>query len=195
MTRIIAGTRGGRRIAVPPHSRTRPTTDRVREAAFSLIADFFGRGGDPGATQLAGISFCDLYAGSGAVGLEAASRGANPVLLVERDPQTAGLARRNVTAIDLRVQVLAGNVESVVDSTPASPFRIVWLDPPYEVPTAKVSAVVASLVEHGWLEPDPLVVVERAGRSEPIGWPEALPVTWSRRYGETTLYFAAEEEP
>lgn len=195
MTRIIAGTRGGRRIGVPPHSRTRPTTDRVREAAFSLIADFFGRGGDPGETMLAGLSFCDLYAGSGAVGLEAASRGASPVLLVERDIHTAGLARRNVSTLDLSVQVRAGSVESVVAQTPPAPFRIVWLDPPYEMATTQVGAVVAALVTHGWLEPDPLVVVERAGRSEPIWWPQALPIRWSRRYGETTLYFAAEEEP
>ncbi len=145
--------------------------------------------------MLAGLSFCDLYAGSGAVGLEAASRGAYPVLLVERDSQTAGLARRNVVALDLPVQVRVGGVESVVAAPPAAPFRIVWLDPPYELATAQVDAVLAALHTNGWLEPDPLVVVERAGRSEPLGWPQALPVRWSRRYGETTLYFAAEEEP
>lgn len=195
MTRIIAGSRGGRRISVPAHSRTRPTTDRVREAAFSVIADFFGRGGDPGETMLAGLSFCDLFAGSGAIGLEAASRGAKPVLLVERDRATAELARRNAKSLELPVQVRAGSVESVVAVPPAAPFRIVWLDPPYELETARVNALLETLVGEGWVGPDPLVVVERTSRSKPLSWPQTLPSQWARRYGETTLYFAAEEEP
>lgn len=195
MTRIIAGSRGGRRITVPAHGRTRPTSDRVREAAFSLIADFFGRGGDPAHIALAGISVCDLYAGSGAIGLEAASRGAGPVLLVERDRATAELARRNAADLGLAVQVRIGSVEAVVAAPPPQPFRVVWLDPPYEVATARIDRVLASLHNQGWLDSDPLVVVERSTRSEPLSWPQALPVHWSRRYGETALYLAAEEEP
>ncbi|MFZ0530391.1 MAG: RsmD family RNA methyltransferase, partial [Propionicimonas sp.] len=95
MTRIIAGEKKGHRLRTPAHSATRPTTDRVREAAFSLIADWAGTAGEPGARMLAGLSFLDLFAGSGAVALEAASRGARPVLAVESDPATARLARGN----------------------------------------------------------------------------------------------------
>src|SRR6187200_3360511 len=91
MSRIIAGSRRGRRIAMPPGDRTRPTSDRVREALFSAIAAWAGRAAEPVEQSLAGLAFCDLYAGSGAVGLEAASRGAYPVLLIERDLRTAQL--------------------------------------------------------------------------------------------------------
>jgi 16S rRNA (guanine966-N2)-methyltransferase len=100
-SRIIAGSRRGQRIAMPSGERTRPTTDRVREALFSAIAAWLGTSAEPAERSLAGLAFCDLYAGSGAVGLEAASRGASPVLLVERDPRTAQVARGNSEALGL----------------------------------------------------------------------------------------------
>ncbi|WP_028709421.1 16S rRNA (guanine(966)-N(2))-methyltransferase RsmD [Propionicicella superfundia] len=194
MTRIIAGSRGGRRLATPSHARTRPTTDRVREAVFSAIADFFDRGGLAAEDSLTGLSFCDLYAGSGAVGLEAASRGAAPVLLVERDRATAAVARSNAAALGLAAAVRVAPVERIVAAVPPEPFRIVWLDPPYDMPSERVGDVLATLCEARWLAPDPLVVVERSGRSDPVPWPRPLPIRWKRRYGETAVYYAAEEE-
>ena len=99
--RLIAGSAGGRRLAVAPGGVTRPTTDRVREALFSAITSWLGTSDRPAEATLAGIAFCDLYAGSGAVGLEAASRGANPVLLVEADRRIAALAVRNARQLGL----------------------------------------------------------------------------------------------
>jgi 16S rRNA (guanine966-N2)-methyltransferase len=194
VTRIIAGSRGGRRLATPSHTRTRPTTDRVREAVFSALADAFDRGGAPADESLKGVSFCDLYAGTGAVGLEAASRGAAPVVLVERDKATAALARSNARELGLVAGVLVAPVERLIEEPPPAPFRAVWLDPPYDVPTERVDLVLAGLCGSGWLAPDPVVLVERSSRSEPVSWPARLSVRWERRYGESTVYFAAEEE-
>src|SRR5689334_5905073 len=111
MTRIIAGLAGGRRIVTPSGDATRPTTDRVREALFSAIASWAGRSDRPAGEALRGLSFCDLYAGSGAVGLEAASRGASPVLLVERTARTARLIRQNAARLQPAAEVVAGPVE------------------------------------------------------------------------------------
>lgn len=195
MSRIIAGSHGGRRIATPTHSLTRPTTDRVREAAFSVIADFFDNGGTAAAESLVGFSFCDLYAGSGAVGLEAASRGAARVLLVERDKRTAALARANATDLGLGqvVSVVSAGVEKLVETPPAVPYDVVWLDPPYEVASDTVNLVVSRLCDSGWLGSNALVVVERSTRTDPVSWPAQLPDRWTRRYGETTLHFGAKE--
>ncbi len=136
MSRIIAGSRGGRRISMPPGDRTRPTTDRVREALFSAIAAWAGTAAAPAEHSLVGLAFCDLYAGSGAVGLEAASRGANPVLLVERDPRTAQLAKDNAKALGLVVDVVISSVEQLLRRPPARDFDIVFADPPYELETS-----------------------------------------------------------
>ena len=119
MTRIIAGAAKGRRVATPTGSRTRPTTDRVREAVFSVIASWAGTLGEPAASQLDGLAFLDLFAGSGAVGLEAASRGASPVWAVESDPATARLIRRNAAGFGLPVSVLARGAEAVVGGRPS----------------------------------------------------------------------------
>ena len=129
MSRIIAGARKGQRVAMPAHSRTRPTSDRVRESAFNLIADWAGTAGEPADEMLARFSFLDLYAGSGAVGLEAASRGAAPVVCVERDKPTAALARRNAEALRLPVTVVATSAETWLADAAPSPFDVGWLDP------------------------------------------------------------------
>jgi 16S rRNA (guanine966-N2)-methyltransferase len=101
VSRIIAGSRGGQRIVMPTGDSARPTTDRVREALFSATAAWAGTAAAPVEMSLHGLAFCDLYSGSGAVGLEAASRGASRVLLIERDPRTAQLSRRNAEALGL----------------------------------------------------------------------------------------------
>ena len=111
MSRVIAGSAGGRRITMPSGRNTRPTTDRVREAVFSAVAAWAGTADRPPEEALAGLAFCDLYAGSGAVGLEAASRGADPVLLVEQDRGTAQLIRRNAADLGLPVGVRLGDVQ------------------------------------------------------------------------------------
>ena len=191
MSRIIAGSRGGRRIAMPPGDRTRPTTDRVREALFSAIAAWVGTADAAPAESLRGLAFGDLYAGSGAVGLEAASRGADPVLLVEANKRTAELTQRNVTDLGLPARVRAAKVEQVVAQPAGQALDVVFLDPPYDVASPSVAQVLAGLAEHGWLAPDALVVVERSRRTPDFAWPAVVGETWTRGYGETVLHYGA----
>ncbi len=194
MSRIVAGRRGGHRLTMPAHDRTRPTSDRVRESAFNLIAGWAGTTGEPAGEMLDRFSFLDLYAGSAAVALEAASRGAAPVVAVEKDASTAALARRNVEALHLPVTVATSPVETYLAEREPSPFDVVWLDPPYSLASDAVAHVVSRVVGGGWLAADGLVVAERATRDPAFGWPPVLGRTWSRRYGETTLYFATKED-
>ena len=193
MSRIIAGSRGGRRIAMPPGDRTRPTTDRVREALFSAIAAWAGTAATPPEQSLAHLAFCDLYAGSGAVGLEAASRGAHPVLLVERDRRTAQLTKDNAKALGLAVDVTISSVEQVLQRPPARPYDVVFADPPYELDTSAVNAQLQQLVANRWVAPGSLVVAERSRRTPDLTWPEAAARCWSRAYGETVLHFGSLE--
>jgi 16S rRNA (guanine966-N2)-methyltransferase len=192
-SRIIAGSRRGRRIAMPPGDRIRPTTDRVREALFSAMAAWAGTAAKLAERSLAGLSFADLYAGSGAVGLEAASRGAGPVLLVERDPSTAQLAKGNAEALGLRVEIATTAVEQMLRRPPVRPFDVVFADPPYELDTSVVSSQLEQLVTNRWVGPGSLIVVERSRRSPDLMWPAAAAKRWNRVYGETILSFGSLE--
>lgn len=183
MTRIVAGTLGGRRIAAPPGDRTRPTSDRVREALFSALDAL---------VDLDGARFADLYAGSGAVGLEALSRGAEHVLLVESDPRAARVVRENITSLgaDAGARLATGRVAQVLDAGPEDgPYDVVFADPPYAVPDEEIAATLAALVDGGWLAPDAVVVIERSTRTGPVVWVEGVTGERSRRYGETTLWY------
>lgn len=190
MSRIIAGSCRGQRLVMPADSRTRPTTDRVREAAFNVIGSWADAPGDPGA-MLAGLSFLDLFAGSAAVGLEAASRGAAPVTCVEVEPSVTQVARRNVATTGLAVRVVTASVRRFLDQPPQA-YDIVWLDPPYDLGDDAVAEVLDRLVTGGWLAEGALVVVERSARTRPLAWPTGVGDRWERRYGETTLYFGLE---
>ena len=184
MTRIIAGEFGGRTLATPRGADTRPTTDRVREALFSRIESLM---------DLAGVRVLDLYAGSGALGLEAVSRGAGFVALVEADRRTARLVEANVTALGVgdRARVHAEKVDRVLErGSGGGTFDLVLLDPPYPLGEADLTEVLALLVTRGWLSPDALVVVERSARSPEPAWPAGLTLIRSRAYGETTVHFA-----
>ncbi|HSN43919.1 MAG TPA: 16S rRNA (guanine(966)-N(2))-methyltransferase RsmD [Propionibacteriaceae bacterium] len=194
MSRIIAGQAGGRRLAVPGGSATRPTTDRVREALFSSLVAWAGSSHLDVAEQLSGISVLDLFAGSGAVGLEAASRGADTVVLVERDSATARLIEKNIAVTGLDAVVRCQSAAAYV-ATPGPSFDLIFADPPYPMGTDEVSALVASLVDRGRLVDDGLVVVERSSRGPAPDWPAALSDVWAKRYGETVLYYARRSEP
>lgn len=177
--RIVAGSAGGRAIVVPRGRDTRPTSDRMREALFSTLEALLG--------NLAGRSFLDLYAGSGAVGLEAASRGARPVLLVESAAAAQTAMRRNVESLNLAaVDVLADRVERVLAKPPITAFDVAFLDPPY---AHSVDGDLAALTANGWLATHGVVVVERSSRDEPLSWPEGVAPDRSRRYGEGTLWY------
>lgn len=182
MTRIIGGSAGGRRLRTPTGVNTRPTSDRVREAMFSTIDAAFG--------SIAGLRFLDLYAGSGAVGLEARSRGAGVVTLVEHDRRTASLIRDNVKAVGLsNVEVVTATVGRTLTHPPRAPYDIVFLDPPYAVPTGAVLDALKALLANDWLAEEALVVVERSTRDGELPWPEGYRVGRSKKYGETTLWY------
>jgi len=183
LTRIVAGALGGRRITAPPGAGTRPTSDRVREALFSALQ---------AAADLDGVRFADLYAGSGAVGLEALSRGAAHVLLVESNPRAARTIRANVAALRAgpAARLVAGKVATVLaDGPEEGPYDVVFADPPYSVSDEEVSSMLGALVGNGWLAPEALVVVERSSRSGPVGWVPGVAGERSRRYGETILWY------
>ncbi|MDO9379116.1 MAG: 16S rRNA (guanine(966)-N(2))-methyltransferase RsmD [Nocardioidaceae bacterium] len=181
MTRIIAGAARGRRLRTPSGSRTRPTTDRVRESLFaSLVSELGG---------LDDLRVLDLYAGSGAVGLEALSRGASAAVMVEIDARTCEVARDNAATLGLPgARVVRSKVRSHLEGLPDQPFDVVFLDPPYDVPADDVVDVLAALALPGWLSADAVVVVERSSRGG-LTWPAGLEALRDRTYGETTLWY------
>ncbi|MEU9981219.1 16S rRNA (guanine(966)-N(2))-methyltransferase RsmD [Streptomyces sp. NPDC050856] len=183
MTRVIAGVAGGRRLAVPPGNGTRPTSDRAREGLFSTWEALLG--------TLDGTRIADLYAGSGAVGLEALSRGASHALLVEADARAARTLRENVRALGLPgAEVRTGKAEQVVTSpAPATPYDLVFLDPPYAVPDDDLGEILLTLRAQGWLTADALVTVERSTRGGEFAWPEGFVPLRARRYGEGTFWY------
>ncbi len=185
MSRIIAGSAGGRRIEAPAGHATRPTSDRVREAMFSGLE---ARG------AVAGARVLDLYCGSGALGLEAASRGAAGVVLVDSARAAADVARRNVTALGLSgISVVLSSVAGYLTGRAPSAADLVLLDPPYELAEADLGEVLAAL-SRGWLAEDAVVVVERSTRGAEPRWPDGMIRTAVRRYGETTLWYARPGE-
>ena len=182
MTRIIGGVAGGRRLQTQRGMQTRPTSDRVREALFSSIESWCG--------SLSGLRFLDLYAGSGAVGLEAWSRGAGVVTLVEHERRSSALIRGNARAIGFGgADVVAAPVATTLRRTPAAPYDVAYLDPPYPLDSGEVDADVHALHEFDWLVPGAMVVVERSSRSDPPDFPDGFTDLRERRYGETTLWY------
>ncbi|MFA7323615.1 MAG: 16S rRNA (guanine(966)-N(2))-methyltransferase RsmD [Candidatus Nanopelagicales bacterium] len=185
MTRIIAGQARGRRLAVPA-SGTRPTSDRVRESMFSTLTSEL-LASDRSWDQMLVL---DLYAGSGALGLEAASRGAGSVLLVEKARSAVDTLRRNIDAVGLaQVQLLAADVLQISHRPPPHACNLVFADPPYDVPAGTIATTLAALQETGWIADGAQVVVERPAQD-----PESpFPVLWQefshRRYGDTCLWY------
>jgi 16S rRNA (guanine966-N2)-methyltransferase len=181
VTRIVAGTAGGRRLKVPPGETTRPTSDRVREALFSAL---------DAADAIDGARVLDLYAGSGALGLEAASRGAAQVVLVEAARPAAATARANAGTVGLPgVRVVGDRVERFLASAGAvvdGGWDLVFIDPPYAVTSEEVADVLDVLVP--LLAPAATVVVERSARSAEPRWPATSAGVRERRYGETSVW-------
>jgi len=187
MTRIISGRAGSLRLEVPK-SGTRPTSDRVREAIFSTLESW---------GFVDGVSVLDLYAGSGALGLEAASRGAARVALVEKHPPAAQVASGNVRTVlrafgngdAPRVDVLKQSVQAFLDAqAPIPMWDVALLDPPYDLSEAELRANLEALVPI--LAPDAAVLVERSTRTPEPDWPEGLSPIREKRYGETALWWA-----
>ena len=190
VARVIAGEAGGRRLSVPGGRETRPTSDRAREGLFATISSIVG--------SLAGARVLDLYAGSGAVGLEALSRGAAHVLLVEAATRAGRVIRENIESLALPgAEVIVDRVERVLTRGPSAPdgpgvdarYDVVFADPPYALDGEEVSAMLTALADRAWLAPGALVIVERATRSGPVRWPAGYVQDRARRYGEATFWY------
>lgn len=170
--RIIAGKHRGRRLEVPAGDRVRPTAERLREALFSILQHQ--------TPPLAGARFVDLFAGSGAVGLEALSRGAAQLIAIEADRTAAAALQRNLETLGEtgRCRLLVADATRLARATDSA--SIVYLDPPYKSGLAQPALL--SLTAQGWLGPETLVVVELAAK-EPFIPPAGLEVQDERRYG------------
>jgi 16S rRNA (guanine(966)-N(2))-methyltransferase RsmD len=154
----------------------------VRESLFNIVA---------ARLDLTGLAVLDLYAGSGALGLEALSRGATSALLVESDQRTAAVIGRNIETVGLSGATLRrGAVAAVLAGGAPSPVDLVLADPPYEVETAEIQAVVAALAPYGWVRAGAVAVVERAANSTPLSWPDGWRPWPERVYGDTRLELA-----
>lgn len=177
MTRIIAGAARGRRLQVPAGVGTRPTADRAREGLFSSLQSML---------DLEGARVLDLYAGTGALGLEALSRGAASATLVEEDLAAVTAIRANLDTLGLPGGfVVPQRVETFLANPPEPRYDLVLIDPPYEL---EVAPVLGTLV--AWLAEDAVVMVERSTRGGAPTWPAELVEERSRRYGEATLWYA-----
>jgi len=194
VTRVIAGVAGGRRLVVAAGRTTRPTSDRTREGLFATLFTIFG--------EFAGVSMLDLYAGSGAVGLEALSRGASDVVLVESDRAAARAIESNIATVGMPGAVLVHDrVDRVLRRGPESlgvgARQLVFADPPYAAGAQELGVMLTELATRGWLARSAVVVVERDTRSGPPPWPAGYAEDRSRRYGESTLWYgrACDDSP
>jgi 16S rRNA (guanine966-N2)-methyltransferase len=183
MTRIIAGSAGGRRLQVPAKG-TRPTSDRVREALFSTIESDLLASDE---TWAHGVVL-DLYAGSGALGLEALSRGAAAVILVEKSSSAARVLQANIDAVGLPgARLVIGDAAHLPPGDHEA--MLVFADPPYDVSGPEVQEVLSRLAATGWIAGDAMVVVERSARDDASPLPDTWTVDRRRLYGDTVLWY------
>lgn len=183
--RVVAGRLGGRRLRVVPGSATRPTSDRVREALFSIVGD-----------RVLHARVLDLFAGTGALAIEALSRGAAAAVLVEQAPRAVGVIRANLEALDLDgvATVRRTKAEVYLRTQRDGRFDLVFLDPPYAIGVGVLAGLLARL-ERGALAPGALVALESSARAEPPPWPPGLHPDGPRRYGDTALHLATLWRP
>jgi 16S rRNA (guanine966-N2)-methyltransferase len=179
--RVIAGAAGGLPLVAPKKGAARPTTDRVKESLFAAL----------GPERLVDATVLDLYAGSGALAIEALSRGAARAVLVERDHAAVNAIRRNLATTRLRAQarVQASTVATFLAGKPPDerPFDVVFLDPPYGATDVEMARVLDSLDESGWLAGRATIVLERSSDAGAAPAPESWETTWERAYGDTLV--------
>jgi 16S rRNA (guanine966-N2)-methyltransferase len=164
-----------------PRTGTRPTTDRVRESLFNVLASRI---------DFAGASVLDLYAGSGALGLEAMSRGAASAVFVESDHRAAAVIAKNLASLGLKAAVRRGPVAAVLAGRADRPADLVFADPPYDIPAAEIEEMLVALVDGGWASTGAVVVVERGASGPELAWPDGWLPWPSRRYGDTRIELA-----
>ena len=185
--RIIAGSAKGKTLISPPDLRTRPTSDRAREGLFSSLVSEF--------TTLTGIHFLDLFAGSGAVGVEALSRGAAIVHAVESDGDMGNVAIRNfklVKAPQGTFRLFHTTSSKFLDSNfavEAGKYDIIFMDPPYEMSNDAITELLESIKDHDLLQAHGIVAVERESKGSPFDWPAGMEELKVRSYGQGSIFY------
>jgi 16S rRNA (guanine966-N2)-methyltransferase len=181
MTRIVGGIAKGRHLAVPAKG-TRPTSDRAREAMFNTLRAYL---------DITGANVLDLFAGTGAVGLEALSRGAEAVTFVESDRAACEVLRRNIETVGLPGASVHRRPAAtyLVGTGTDRPFDLIFADPPYAYRDDHLAALLMALSEPGWLAEDSVIVVERSARGAEPKWPDGIVLVTQRRYGEGLLWY------
>jgi len=187
--RVIAGSLRGRRLVAPAGESVRPTKDIVREAVFSALV---------ARDAVADAAVLDLYAGTGALGVEALSRGAARAVFVERDAAALAAITQNVEQFDLgsRARIVRRDVTRFLAGPPPpeAPFGLVLADPPYDTSDADVAALLQALSAPDWLTDDALVTVERPTRAG-SDLPDRFRACWERTFGDTLVFFVDASEP
>ncbi|MFM8843006.1 MAG: 16S rRNA (guanine(966)-N(2))-methyltransferase RsmD [Actinomycetota bacterium] len=184
--RVIAGLAKGRNL-VSPSGATRPTSDRAREALFSTLESEFGSMND--------LSLLDLYCGSGAVGVEALSRGASLVTSVDNEEKATGVARQNFQLIENitgvgTYSVITMSVGKFLERPGDIQYDIIFLDPPYDLPNNEIEKNLSALIRNSHLKPSSVIAIERDSKARPLAWPEGLKEVKVRKYGAATIYYA-----
>jgi 16S rRNA (guanine966-N2)-methyltransferase len=178
--RIVGGLARGRRLAAPADG-TRPTSDRTREGLFNSLTALL---------DLAGARVLDLFAGTGAVGLEALSRGAREAVLVESGRRARGVLERNVASVGLPgARIVTRPVGAFLTDAPDEPFDLVFADPPYAFADADLARILDALGAPGWLVSDAILVLERSARGPAPSWPDYVTPVLERRYGDGMLWY------
>ena len=185
MTRIVAGEWGSRRLVVP-RSGVRPTSERAREAICNRLEHLSG--------GLSDLRVLDLFAGSGAVGLELLSRGAASAVLVEREQAVARILRSNVASLDASATILTIDAKRLKERSWEEAFDIVFADPPYDMPLSDVAEIFGGLILAGGIAPNGLVAAETAKRAAGNPWPETVTALDSRHYGDTQVWYGQVTE-
>jgi 16S rRNA (guanine966-N2)-methyltransferase len=180
--RVVAGAARGRQLRSPEGRAIRPTSDRAREGIFNSLLSI---------TDLEGATVLDLFAGTGAVGLEALSRGAASVTFVESDRSASEVIRRNIETVGLPGATVARKPAAtyLVGSGTDVPFDLVFADPPYAYRDDHLAALLVSLTEPGWLADEAMVVIERSAKGAAPDWPDGIALVTQRRYGEGLLWY------
>lgn len=182
--RIIAGSMRGRPLVAPKGTATRPTTDRVRESLFSALQSLSG--------SFAGLHVLDAFAGSGALGLEALSRGASSVTFVEKAPAAIDALARNIGSLGVSQQcrLVRRDIFALAEKGVfGGPFSLILLDAPYTLDPARIAGLLDSLVATGKVAPGAVCSWEHATDTEPQ-WPEGFKAVRTKRYGATQLELA-----
>ncbi len=182
--RIIAGSGRGKTLSSPTGDGVRPTSDRAREGVFSSLESEFA--------SIRDLNFLDLFAGSGAVGVEALSRGAALVHAVEADREIAEVAIKNfnlLTEPSRKHKVFQSKAAKFLESEFPVRYDIIFMDPPYDLPNSEVEVILDTIVVKNLLQPRGLIAIERKSKGTPFAWPQSMELEKIRTYGQGSIFY------